>query len=176
MGCGLYFSMGDLAIYDLAQKIISIPMMILMNVNRALFPKIMSNFNIVVVKEIMKYENIIGVLVVISIVVLGKPIVLLLGGKEMELAYPIAIILSFVVYGFLITTCHSNLIIIPLKLDSHVFKNQIIALITLFLTILVGFVFSKSIFILPIALVLSALSEVIYQRYVLYKEKIFVKS
>lgn len=173
---GSYFSMGDLAIYDLAQKIISIPMMILMNINRALFPKIMSNFNIVVVKEVMKYENIIGILVVISIAVLGKPIVLLLGGEEMGLAYPIAIILSFVVYGFLITTCHSNLIIIPLKLDSHIFKNQIIALITLFSTILIGFIFSKSIFILPIALVLSALSEVIYQRYVLYKEKVFIKS
>ena len=94
----------------------------------------------------------------------------------MELAYPIAVILSFVVYGFLITTCLSNLIIIPLKLDSYIFKNQMIALIVLFLSILMGFFFSESIFILPIALVLSALSEIIYQRYILYKEKVFIKS
>ena len=38
---GSHFSMSDLAIYDLAQKIISIPTIILMNVNRAIFPKIM---------------------------------------------------------------------------------------------------------------------------------------
>ena len=173
---GSYFGMGDLAIYDLAQKIISIPMMILMNVNRAIFPKIAVNFNIITIKRILKYEHIIGILVVISIIVLGKPIVSLLGGKGMELAYPIAVILSFVVYGFLITTCLSNLIIIPLKLDSYIFKNQMIALIVLFLSILMGFFFSESIFILPIALVLSALSEIIYQRYILYKEKVFIKS
>ncbi len=173
---GSYFGMGDLAIYDLAQKIISIPMMILMNVNRAIFPKIAANFNIITIKRILKYEHIIGILVVISIIVLGKPIVSLLGGNGMELAYPIAVILSFVVYGFLITTCLSNLIIIPLKLDSYIFKNQMIALIVLFLSILMGFFFSESIFILPIALVLSALSEIIYQRYILYKEKVFIKS
>ena len=164
--------MGDLAIYDLAQKIISIPMMILMNVNRAIFPKIAGSFNIVTIKKILRYEHIVGILVVISIILLGNPIVILLGGEGMELAYPIAIILSFVVYGFLITTCHLDLIITPLKLDIYIFKNQMIALITLFLSILIGFVFSRSIFILPTALVLSAFSEVFYQRYILYKKGI----
>lgn len=169
---GSYFGMGDLAIYDLAQKIISIPMMILMNVNRAIFPKIAGSFNIVTIKKILRYEHIVGILVVISIILLGNPIVILLGGEGMELAYPIAIILSFVVYGFLITTCHLDLIITPLKLDIYIFKNQMIALITLFLSILIGFVFSRSIFILPTALVLSAFSEVFYQRYILYKKNI----
>lgn len=169
---GSYFGMGDLAIYDLAQKIISIPMMILMNVNRAIFPKIAGSFNIVTIKKILRYEHIVGILVVISIILLGNPIVILLGGEGMELAYPIAIILSFVVYGFLITTCHLDLIITPLKLDIYIFKNQMIALITLFLSILIGFVFSRSIFILPTALVLSAFSEVFYQRYILYKKGI----
>ena len=172
---GSYFGMGDLAIYDLAQKIITIPMMILMNVNRALFPKIAGDFNIITVRKILRYEHIIGVLVVISIILLGKPIVVLLGGEGMELAYPIAIILSFVVYGFLITTCHLDLIIIPLKLDIYIFKNQIIAIISLFFVVFIGLFFTKNIFILPSALVISAFSEIIYQKYIFKKEKIFVK-
>lgn len=172
---GSYFGMGDLAIYDLAQKIISIPMMILMNVNRALFPKIAGNFNIITVRKILKYEHIIGALVVISIILLGKPIVTLLGGEGMELAYPIAIVLSFVVYGFLITTCHLDLIITPLKLDIYIFKNQIIAIISLFLVVFIGLFFTKNIFILPFALVISAFSEIFYQKYIFKKEKIFTK-
>ena len=172
---GSYFGMGDLAIYDLAQKIISIPMMILMNVNRALFPKIAGDFNIVTVRKVLKYEHIIGALVVISIILLGKPIVTLLGGEGIELAYPIAIVLSFVVYGFLITTCHLDLIITPLKLDIYIFKNQIIAIISLFLVVFIGLFFTKNIFILPFALVISAFSEIFYQKYIFKKEKIFIK-
>ena len=146
-----------------------------MNVNRALFPKIAGDFNIIIVRKVLRYEHIIGTLVVMSIILLGKPIVTLLGGEGMELAYPIAIVLSFVVYGFLITTCHLDLIITPLKLDIYIFKNQIIATISLFLVVSIGLFFTKNIFILPFALVISAFSEIFYQKYIFRKEKIFTK-
>ena len=171
---GSHFSMSDLAIYDLAQKIISIPTIILMNVNRAIFPKIMRDtFEIDKIVKLLKYENFIGLIIIMFIIIFGKAFVLFLGGEEMLLAYPITIILSFTVYALLITTCHLDLIITPLKLDSYIFKNQIIAVTSLFFIVFVGLFFTENIFIIPIALVISAFSEIVYQKYIFYKRKIF---
>ena len=69
---GTRYTMTDLALYDLASKIVSIPLMLISNINNALFPKVVSNFNSILIRKILLIERIIGVLAILSVVVLGK--------------------------------------------------------------------------------------------------------
>ncbi|MEB3004921.1 oligosaccharide flippase family protein [Capnocytophaga sp. G2] len=169
---GIKYGMGDLAIFDLAQKIISIPMILLSNINGALFPKIIQNFNIEYLKKILNFERLLGLFAIISVILLGKFAIRIFGGNSMELAYPLSIILSFTIFIFLQTGVYLYLILIPKGFDRSVLDNQIIAFISIMIFILLGINFFNSIFVLPICLVLSGIMEIIYLRYKIKKEKL----
>ena len=133
---GTRYTMTDLALYDLANKIVSIPLI----------------------------ERMIGVLEILSVVVLGKIIIQILAGEEMLGAYWIAVILSFTIFAFLQTSCYIGLILIPNRKDSYVLKDLIFSFSTLFIFTLLGMLFSKSILVLPIAFSLAGLAELLYLR------------
>ena len=77
---GTRYSMTDLALYDLANRIVSIPLMLITNINSALFPKVVSNFNVPLIKKILMTERIIGILAVLTVVIFGKIAIQILGG------------------------------------------------------------------------------------------------
>ena len=162
---GIKYGMGDLAIFDLAQKVISIPMILLSNINGALFPKIIQSFNVEYLKKVMNFERLLGLIAIISVILLGKFAIRVLGDSGMELAYPLSIILSFTIFIFLQTGVYLYLILIPKGFDRSVLDNQIIAFISIMIFILLGINFFNSIFVLPICLVLSGIMEIIYLRY-----------
>lgn len=161
---GTRYTMTDLALYDLASKIVSIPLMLISNINNALFPKVVSNFNSILIRKILLIERIIGGLAILSVVVLGKIIIQILAGEEMLGAYWIAVILSFTIFAFLQTSCYIGLILIPNRKDSYVLKDLILSFSTLFIFTLLGMLFSKSILVLPIAFSLAGLAELLYLR------------
>ena len=161
---GTRYTMTDLALYDLANKIVSIPLMLISNINNALFPKVVSNFNSILIRKILLIERMIGVLAILSVVVLGKIIIQILAGEEMLGAYWIAVILSFTIFAFLQTSCYIGLILIPNRKDSYVLKDLILSFSTLFIFTLLGILFSKSILVLPIAFSLAGLAELLYLR------------
>lgn len=169
---GIKYGMGDLAIFDLAQKVISIPMILLSNINGALFPKIIQSFNVEYLKKVMNFERLLGLIAIISVILLGKFAIRVLGDNDMELAYPLSIILSFTIFIFLQTGVYLYLILIPKGFDRSVLDNQIIAFISIMIFILLGINFFNSIFVLPICLVLSGIMEIIYLRYKIKKEKL----
>ena len=80
---GTRYSMTDLALYDLANRIVSIPLMLITNINSALFPKVVSNFNVPLIKKILMTERIIGILAVLTVVIFGKIAIQILGGEAM---------------------------------------------------------------------------------------------
>lgn len=161
---GTRYTMTDLALYDLANKIVSIPLMLISNINNALFPKVVSNFNSILIRKILLIERIIGILAILGVVVLGKIIIQILAGEEMLGAYWIAVILSFTIFAFLQTSCYIGLILIPNRKDSYVLKDLILSFSTLFIFTLLGILFSKSILVLPIAFSLAGLAELLYLR------------
>ena len=79
-------------------------------------------------------------------------------------AYPIAIILSFTIFAYLQTGCYIALILIPKKKDIYVLKDLLISFFSLMFFLLISIIFSNNILILPIALSLSALVEILYLR------------
>lgn len=161
---GTRYTMTDLALYDLANKIIYVPLMLISNINNALFPKVVSNFNSILIKKILLIERIIGVLAILSVVIFGRMIIQILAGEEMLGAYWIAVILSFTIFAFLQTSCYIGLILIPNRKDSYVLKDLILSFSTLFIFTLLGMLFSKSILVLPIAFSLAGLAELLYLR------------
>lgn len=161
---GIFFGMRDLAIYDLGAKIVQVPFLLTSSINSALFPKIMLKFDIQVLKKILFFERIIGVLAILSIVFFGRLAVRILGDETMMGAYPIAIILSFTIFAYLQTGCYIALILIPKKKDIYVLKDLLISFFSLMFFLLISIIFSNNILILPIALSLSALVEILYLR------------
>jgi len=161
---GTRYSMTDLALYDLANRIVSIPLMLITNINSALFPKVVSNFNVPLIKKILMTERIIGILAVLTVVIFGKIAIQILGGETMEGSYWIAVILSFTIFAFLQTSCYIGLILIPNRKDSYVLKDLILSFTTLFTLIVLGMLLSKNILVLPLAFSLAALAELLYLR------------
>lgn len=72
---GSFFGMKEVAIYDLANKIISIPKTLLTSVNSAIFPALVKNYDSIKIKKIIKIEYIVSLLVVLFIIIVGKYIV-----------------------------------------------------------------------------------------------------
>lgn len=169
---GAFFGMRDVAIYDLASKIIIIPRTILMSINAALFPKIVVDGSKNVIKKIIKYEFLIGLSVIALIISFGYWVVILLGGESMKDAYPLAVALSFTVLSWLVVGAFINFLFIPSKKYYLVTFNQVISLISVILFIVGGFSIKISIFVLAGSLAFSGLMEIIFCIYQTKKYKL----
>lgn len=169
---GIFFTMGDVAVYDLAYKIVNLPILLFTNISGALFPKVVKDYNIGYIKKLLKFHAVIGILVIIGIVLFGRWVVLLLGGEQMILSYYFAMILSVMVFTWLMGTAYISFLFIPNRLYYQVTKNQIISFITYFAVCLLGILVYKSIFVIAAALVAAGLSEFVYCNYIIRKKKL----
>ena len=169
---GAFFGMKDVAIYDLANKLIIIPRTILMSLNAALFPKIVIENNKKTIKKILQYEFLIGILVIALIVIFGYWVILFLGGETMTDAYPLAIVLSTTIMSWLIVGAIISFLFIPNHKNYLIAINQVIALAAVVIFVLLGFLIKISIFVLVGALAFSAIVEIIFCLYQTRKYKL----
>lgn len=169
---GAFFGMKDVALYDLANKLIMLPRMLTMSINTALFPKVIEDIKTETIKKIEKYETMIGLAVVLFVVVFGYWIIWLLGGKEMTGAYPLAIVLSFTVLTWLVVGCYINFVFVPQNKYYFVTNNQIVALISFVVICVPALFFSSGIMTVVVALTLSGFSEIAYSKYLIRKNKL----
>lgn len=168
---GAFFGMRDVAIYDLANKLIIIPRTVLMSLNAALFPKIVMDNNKATIRKIIKYEFLIGFAVIALIIAFGYWVILFLGGEMMTDAYPLAIVLSVTVLSWLVVGSIISFLFIPNHKYYLVTINQIIALAAVAVFILLGFSIKISIFVLVGALAFSGIAEIIFCLYQTKKYK-----
>ncbi|MGB3127556.1 MAG: oligosaccharide flippase family protein [Pseudomonas sp.] len=68
---GSFFGMKELAIYDLANKIFSVPSLLASNINAALFPIMVKKAKKNVVSKVIRIEFFVGLLCILSVVVGG---------------------------------------------------------------------------------------------------------
>lgn len=159
------FGIGEVAIYDFAEKIVSIPRLFTVNINGALFPEVVNNATSSRVRRILKYERIIGILFTILIALLSYPAVMILGGKEMLDAIPVTIVLSASIYTGLVAGAYINFVLIPSNHYYIITINQIIAFVSCILFATFGLILWKDINIVALSLVLSGLIEILFCRY-----------
>lgn len=172
---GIFIGMNGVAFYDLASKIILLPQSLSMSINGALFPKIVSSENIdkSLVKRIIKYEIYFGLFIIVMIALLGKYVVLFLGGQSMMPSYHLTLLLSVTILTWLVVGCYINFIFVPQNKYYYITYNQFVAFIVYILVSLIGAIIYKDIYVIVIATVISGLSEVVYCKYVINKNKLF---
>ena len=161
---GACFGMRDVAIYDLANKIIQIPKLLLNSINATLFPEVVTNATTDKVNRILKYERLISIATVLCIAIFGYPATLILGGRDMIAAYPVALILSFTIYFMLITGAYLQFVFVARGGYRYVAWNQVIALATCMVFCGVGMLIWPSVWSVALSLTLSTAGEVIYCR------------
>lgn len=166
---GAMCGMQEVAIYDLANKIVQIPRLFTQSINAALFPEVVDNAPAMRVQRILKHERIIALVIVLCVIILGYPAVYLLGGENMLGAYPLAIILSFTIYTYLVVGAYLQFVFIPHNKYYYVALNQLVALISCFLLCGIGLLFTHSTMLFAISLVLSGFAEIGFCRYICHK-------
>jgi len=169
---GSFFGMRDVALYDLANKLIIIPRMLTTSINGALFPKIIENTTKSVIKKIIRYETLLGFAVIACIILFGRFAILLLGGAPMLGSYPMAIILSVTILVWLVVGCYISFIFVPANRYYLVTRNQLVAFISFFLFCIPSVLLFHNILTIVVALTLSGLCEMVYCYYQIKKHNL----
>lgn len=169
---GAFFGMREVAVYDLASKIIIVPRTIFMSINAAIFPKIISDIKVSSIKKIIKIETLISISVIGFILLFGKFIIEFMGGESMIQAYPLAVLLSITVMTWLVVGAYISFVFIPQEKYYYVSKNQFIALSSFVIYALIGLSIFQNILVFGVAMALSGLTEVFYCKFITRKHKL----
>lgn len=172
---GISFSMSDVAIYDLANKLVAVPMNFIAQINNALFPKVIKEYNKQYIKKIIYMESALSLLIISGLAIFGKLIIRLFAGTNMLEAYPLMMILSIIIPCWLLVGCFINFIYVPLGLYNYVTKSQIGALIIFMVVCLSGVSLIKEIGIIAFAVCLSGIFELTYNYYIIKKKKLLAR-
>lgn len=165
----VFFGMKDVAIYDLANKIVAVPRLLLTSVNGALFPNVISKSSNELIKRILRYQVYLCLLIIGLIALFGKWVVLLMGGVSMAASYPLAVILSVTILPWMMVSTFIYFIFVPNNNYYFVTRNQVVALISFVVYAAIGLLFIDNISILAVALSLSGLTEIVFCRYLIRK-------
>jgi PST family polysaccharide transporter len=169
---GIFFTMNDVAMYDLAYKIISIPTTLLNSISGALFPKVIKEYRTIYVKKLIKFNALLAIGALIVTVAFGKCAVILLGGEQMMESYYFVVILSIIIFSWILVIAYINFLFIPNKLYYVVTKNQLVALISYCIVCFSIIIAFNSIYAVVIAMVVSGIAELIYCNIVIKQKKL----
>ncbi len=159
---GTSIGMHAVALFDLAQKILSLPNILLYSINQAIFPELAKSKQNDNVSNIIKYEYILGFFCMLAIAIMGKWAVLILGGKEMYDAYYVLLILNINIWSSLVIGGYLYLGFTLHNRNDLVTKNQLVSLVSTVIFIAIGLIFCQNIYMFAWALVLSGLVGVLY--------------
>ena len=166
---GALCGMQEVALYDLANKLIQIPRIFTQSINAALYPEVVNNASPHRVKTILAHERKIASAFIFAIILLAYPAIWLLGGQQMLDAFPITIILSLSIYTYLIVGSYLQFVFIPNNKYYWVAQNQLLALLSCFLICGIGLIFTCSIILFAAAIVLSGFVEILFCRFMTRK-------
>lgn len=159
---GQFLGMSEVAIYDLANKIIIIPRTIFSKLNDALYPQMMAQPSPARRRKVLIGEIAVGMGAIALIAALGYWAVLILGGREMMSSYPVSVILSVTILTWLVAGAMIYFYIIPSGKTFYITWNQLIAMLTTFAFAGIGLFFTHSVYILAASLALSGLIEILF--------------
>lgn len=163
--------MRDLALYDLAYKIFSIPTLLVSNINSALFPKFIRDNNEENIKKIIVIEILIGAFIVISISIFGRYFIEEIFGENMLPAYSMSILLSINIFAYLVVGAYIYFVFIPFGEYNFILKNQIISVLSFYLFCLLFYFSIWNIYSILFALIISGFIEIAYCKYFIFASR-----
>ena len=170
---GSFFGMKDVAIYDLANKIMNIVRMLFVSVNTAIFPKIYKDINANKIKKVIRYEYFAGGFMMFFVLLFGYWAVLLLGGDEMIEAYSLVVVLSPTIVTWLVVGAYIYFLFLPTSNSKLITRNQLVSMLSFFVFTFIGLLISNKIIIFCIAMTLSGLLEIVYCRYLVKRNILY---
>ncbi|VDH05088.1 oligosaccharide flippase family protein [Bergeyella zoohelcum] len=169
---GSFFGMSEVAIYDLANKIISVPRILFVSINSAIFPKLIVNIKNNIVKKIIKAEIWLSIFTILLIAVFGQWLVKMVSGICILDAYYLSLLLSVTILSWLVVGAYIYFVFMPNNKNYLVTQNQLVALISFFLFSLIGLAVYNNILVFGAAMALSGLLEIVYCIWVTRKYKL----
>jgi len=119
---GAFFGMADVAFYDLADKIISVFKIPQTIIGQAVFPKVSKDKNSDFVKKIFLRSIIFNIVLFGMAFLFAKPLVILLGGKELIDSVVIVRILALTIPFIAASNIFAIQLLFPFKQERIVFK------------------------------------------------------
>lgn len=168
---GSYLGMHDVAIYDLANKLILIPRTIFMKLNDAIYPKMMVEGTSATIRRILRVETAIGVGTMLLIALLGAPAVWILGGTAMHASYYVAILLSITVLSWLVVGAMLQFCVIPSGKTYWVTINQVIAAIVCLGVGSIGVALWHNVYALSAGIAVAAIVEIVFCYILIHQQK-----
>lgn len=159
---GVKFGMREVALFDLANKIYSVPSLFAANINAAIFPMYVSDRKSYDLKKIIKYEAIVGVMFMCFIAIMGWPIAVLIAKENWALVHRLAILLSVGVMTQLIVGAHIYLIFTPSNRHDLIVENQLVALAALIIFATMLLQVNIGVYAIGYALAGAAIMELLY--------------
>lgn len=166
---GSFFGLGEVALYDLANKIYSIPSVLSTSINTSIFPKFSKVKDKNIIKKVFFYEFWLAVAIFISVVLFGGFAVEFLGKGFLQESYSMLVVMSLNIFAFLIVGCYVYFVFVPNGKSYFIFKNQIFALISFFCFLAIFLTISWSVYSVILALVFSGFVEILYCKYMANK-------
>jgi len=170
---GYFFGMKEVAIYDLAKKIFSVPTMLISSINAALYPKMINNKNPYLIKRIIILECLIGAVSIFAIMILGDFVIEFLPIKNVSDSYFLAVLLGFNIIAYLVVGAIVYFIFIPCKKYEFILNNQLASMASFLIFCVINMYISFSVYSAVFALVLSGFFEVLYCSLLVKKLKFF---
>ena len=174
---GTFLGMGDIAYYDLAEKIVRLlktPQGIL---NQVLFPKISKEKDIGFVKRIFKISFWMNMALLVLVLVFSKPMIMFLGGADMLPAIPVVVILSITIPIVAMSNVFGIQLLLPFgynKIFSKIMVSSALfyAILLAILWITIGFTIEY----ISIITVITEVFVVIVMYYYCLQNKLWIKS
>ena len=161
--------MGEVALYDLANKIYSIPSVLSTSINTSIFPKLSKVKDKKIIKKVFFYEFFLAVAIFISVVLFGGFAVEFLGKGLLQDSYSMLVVMTLNIFAFLIVGCYVYFVFVPNGKSYFIFKNQIFALISFFCFLAIFLTISWSVYSVIFSLVFSGFIEILYCNYMANK-------
>ena len=167
---GSFLGMADVAIYDLANKIMLIPRTIFSKLNDALYPKMVVRSDKETNRRVLLYEVVLGIGAMLCVALFGPLAVYVLGGEQMMSSYGVTVILSFTILCWLVVGVFLQFYFVPAGYTRYILYNQIVAMSSCFIVAGVGLYFWHNVYALAVAYAFSGLCEIFYC-YIVAKNK-----
>lgn len=167
---GSFLGMADVAIYDLANKIMLIPRTIFSKLNDALYPQMVVRSDKETNRRVLLYEVVLGIGAMLCVALFGPLAVYVLGGEQMMSSYGVTVILSFTILCWLVVGVFLQFYFVPAGYTRHILYNQIVAMSSCFIVAGVGLYFWHNVYALAVAYAFSGLCEIFYC-YIVAKNK-----
>ncbi|MBC7886421.1 MAG: oligosaccharide flippase family protein [Ferruginibacter sp.] len=172
---GTYMGMGEVAYYDLAEKLTSLMKIPQAIFNQSILPKISKDKNIHFVKQMFKISLALNIFLLIILVIFSKVVILLLGGEDMLPAQLVISILALTLPIIAMSNTFGIQILLPFGYNK-VFSKIIVAaaLVYLLQLILIWICFGFSIINISLVTLSTEIITAGYLYYFCKKNKLWV--